>query len=144
MKYIIRRILRETIQSCDKETIVDISNNLSDRLHCDVFGSCVHFAELFVEKLYEINPQYLDCIKVVEGYVDTPIGEGIPQQHTWIEFEDGEKIDPTFIQFTKYGHASYMRKKKVYSGNEYYEDGLGGSWFSEKRRKHPEMIFKNL
>ena len=137
----IRKILRETIQSCNTEDIMEIANHISDKLHCDVVGSCVHFAELFVEKLHEINPHYLNCINVVEGYVDTPIGDGIPQQHTWIETESGI-IDPTFLQFTKYGKARYMGKKKTYTGMEYYQEGISGTWFSEKRKKHPEMIFK--
>lgn len=143
IRNIIRKIIIESFSDCNKEEILKIAGNLSETLHCDVFGSCVHFAELFVEKLNDINPEYLNCINVIEGYVDTPIGDGIPQQHTWVELNDGTKIDPTFLQFTKYGAAHYMRKKRTYTGKKYYEDGMSGTWFSEKRKKAPEMVFKN-
>ena len=141
----IRKILKETtISKCDFNRIYQISDELSKILHCDIHGSCVHFAELFVELIHKNDSQLLNCFYVVEGYVDTPIGDGYPQQHTWIELLNGEIIDPTFLQFSKYGDASYLKNSiKKYSGVEYYEDGKNGSWFSEKRKKHPEIVFKN-
>jgi len=146
----LRQIIREEIQkineefSCDYSLIKKISKQLATKMHCDSFGSCVHFAELFVELINKTNPKLLDCFRVIEGYVDTPIGDGIPQQHTWIELLNGEIIDPTFIQFTKYGDATYLKnRKKAYTGKEYFED-TPDSWFSDRRKKYPERIWKKI
>lgn len=143
MKYIEIHFENFQKEKCDYNKLKKLAKELSDRMYCDRFGSCVHFAEEFVDLVYKTNKDLLDCFDVIEGYVDTPIGYGIPQQHTWIELKNGEKIDPTFIQFTKYGKAFYFKDiKKRYSGREYYEDGANGTWFSKRRKEHPEWFFK--
>jgi hypothetical protein len=121
-----------------------IANEVSDKLHCDRYGSCVHFAEIFVDEVNEKYPELLNDFDVIEGYVNTKIGDGIPQQHTWIRLKNDEIIDPTFLQFTKYDtKSSYSRKKpKVYSGKEYYDEGKEGSWFSKRREEQPNTVFK--
>jgi hypothetical protein len=121
-----------------------IANEVSDKLHCDRHGSCVHFAEIFVDEVNEQYPELLNNFDVIEGYVNTKIGEGIPQQHTWIRLENDEIIDPTFLQFTKYDtKSSYSKRKvKVYSGQEYYDEGKEGSWFSKRRKEQPNTVFK--
>ncbi len=121
-----------------------IANEVSDKLHCDRYGSCVHFAEIFVDEVNEKYPELLNDFDVIEGYVNTKIGDGIPQQHTWIRLKNDEIIDPTFLQFTKYDtKSSYSRKKpKVYSGQEYYDEGKEGSWFSKRREEQPNTVFK--
>jgi len=125
------------------QTLHDVAEELSKKMYCDKFGSCVHFAEEFVLKINDINPELLNDFFVIEGYVDWEHGDDIPQQHTWIELESGEKIDPTYIQFTKYGSASYSRKIKAkFTGLEYYTETIAGTWFSERRKKYPEMFFK--
>lgn len=141
IKNTIRQFLTENSDSLN--ILKNIAQNLSEKMYCDKFGSCVHFAEEFVNLIHETNPDLLNLFYVIEGYVDSTTGDGIPQQHTWIELKNGEKIDPTFEQFTKYGTASYLTKKqKRYSGQEYYNDGLNGTWFSERRKKNPEWFFK--
>lgn len=113
-------------------------------MHCDMFGSCIHFAEEFVDAVAKTNSNLLADFFVVEGYVDTTIGDGIPQQHTWIELGGGDKIDPTFEQFSKFdSNAVYVRKiKHRYTGLQYYEAGKHGTWFSERRKNNPEWFFK--
>lgn len=132
--------------NCDYVSIYRISNELADTLHCDRFGSCVHFAELFVEKIYNYNIELLNCFSVIEGYVNTRLNDGIPQQHTWILLNNDSIIDPTFVQFSKFDEtASYSKKiKNKYTGLEYYEKRNEDSWFSERRKKFPSHVYKNI
>ncbi len=124
-------------------SVKDIANELSEKMHCDRFGSCVHFAEELVLKIHDINPNLLNDFYVVEGYVDWSHGDGVPQQHTWIELLDGERLDPTYVQFSKYGSVSYLPSiKNKFTGLEYYNDTIVGTWFSERRKKYPDMFFK--
>ena len=120
-----------------------IADSLASRMKCDAFGNCVHFAEEFVLAVNKINPKLLKDFYVIEGYVDTPIGDGIPQQHTWIETKSGDKIDPTFIQF---GERSYYSNKKArkFSGSTYLKDTIDGTWFSEKRKRLPDVVWKTI
>lgn len=107
-------------------------------MHCDRFGSCVHFAELFVEKVSKENLRLLDNFNVIEGYVVTNDGKF---EHTWIELQNGEKIDPTFKQFI--GEVKKIEKKKSYKGYDYLNDSTD-TWFKERRKQFPQHIFKNL
>lgn len=131
----------QTIFESSQPDLNSIANDLSNKLHCDKTGSCVHFAELFVLQVNKIDSSLLNEFNVIEGYVDTPIGDGIPQQHTWIELNNGEKIDPTFIQF---GNNSYYneRVENKYTGTEYLKDTLKGTWFSERRKLYPDQFVK--
>ena len=119
--------LKETI----RRILKGVAKKLSNKLHCDRHGSCVHFAELFVEEINNTHPELLKEFEVIEGYVDVKFGEGKPQEHTWIRLSDDEVIDPTFMQFTKYDkNAKYSRKRtKSYTGQEYYDKGVLESWF---------------
>lgn len=121
-----------------------IAKKIANKLHCDRYGSCVHFAEIFVEEVNEEYPELLNDFDVIEGYVNVKFGDGIPQEHTWIKLNNGDIIDPTFSQFDKYDkNAQYSKKRtKVYSGQEYYDEGKEGSWFSERRKKLPSSVFK--
>jgi hypothetical protein len=146
----IKNIIKEKIteylneNSNNYEILMQIANELADRMYCNEHGSCVHFAEEFVLKVNEVNPDLLNDFYVVEGYVDWEQDEK-PQEHTWISLKNGEKIDPTFQQFTDYGKADYRKRiRKKYSALEYYNDTLKGSWFSERRKEFPSYIFKNL
>ena len=130
-----------------KENILllkSIAKKISSKLHCDRHGSCVHFAEIFVEEVNEQYPELLNDFDVIEGYVNVKFGDGIPQEHTWIRLKNDDIIDPTFLQFNKYdNNAEYSKKRaKVYSGQEYYDGGKEGSWFSERREKLPSTVFK--
>ena len=141
IKTTIREFLNEGLDS--NKILFDIAKELSEKMYCDKFGSCVHFAEEFVLKINDINPELLNDFFVIEGYVDWEHGDDIPQQHTWIELKDGTKIDPTYEQFTKYGWVNYSNKRpKKHTGLEYYIETLNGTWFSERRKKYPEQFFK--
>jgi hypothetical protein len=132
--------LQETI----RRILKGVANKLSNKLHCDRHGSCVHFAELFVEEINNTHPELLKEFEVIEGYVDVKFGERKPQEHTWIRLSNDEVIDPTFMQFTKYDkNAKYSRKRtKSSTGQEYYDVGVRGSWFSKRREEQPDTVFK--
>jgi len=121
-----------------------IAKTISNKLHCDRHGSCVHFAEIFVDEVNNKHPELLDDFDVIEGYVNVNFGDGIPQEHTWVRLKNGDIIDPTFLQFSKYdSNVDYSKKRtKVYSGQEYYDGGKEGSWFSERRKQFPSTVFK--
>ncbi len=125
----------ESVEVCDLYKLKNIADELSNRMYCDRFGSCVHFAELFVDAVYDTNPKMLDCFDVIEGYVTSG------SEHTWIEVGD-VKIDPTFVQFTD--SVDYMGNGKRYSGRKYYEDRDDDTWFRERRERFPNQVFKNV
>ena len=132
------------LQESIRRILKGVAKKLSNKLHCDRHGSCVHFAELFVEEINNTHPELLKEFEVIEGYVDVKFGEGKPQEHTWIRLSDDEVIDPTFMQFTKYDkNAKYSRKRtKSYTGQEYYDKGVIESWFSKRREEQPDTVFK--
>ena len=134
IKTTIREFLNEGLGS--NKTLIDIAKEISEKIYCDKYGSCVHFAELFVEKVEEENPNLLDDFNVIEGYVTTNNGRF---EHTWIELKDGEKIDPTFEQFI--GTVKKITKKKSYTGYEYLSNSTD-TWFKERRRQYPHYVFK--
>ena len=138
MKYI--RLYEDREQRI--ETLKRIADQLGERMHCNRYGVCVHFAEEFVVEVAKVDMGLLDLVTVVEGWVDWEHGEGVPQQHTWIELEDGTLVDPTFIQFI--GRANYNTRKRSnrYSGVEYLS-GVEGSWFKERRERYRDQWFKD-
>ena len=125
--------------SCDYDKLKELSNELSSKLKCDVFGSCVHFAELFVEMVKEYNDDLLYCFDVLEGYVTTNDGRF---EHTWIKLKNDEIIDPAIIQFGDKKNIKKITKKKTYSGAEYLTDTTD-TWFKERREKFPHFIYKD-
>jgi len=141
----IREILNESINLSANDILKNIAEEISNKLHCDRFGSCVHFAEIFVEEVNNQYPELLNEFDVIEGYVNVSFGDGIPQEHTWIRLKNNEIIDPTFLQFTTNDkNATYSKKRtKVYSGQKYYDEGIKGTWFSDRRVKYPDQVFKN-
>lgn len=95
-----------------------IAEEVSKKVHCDIKGSCVGFAELFVIKAYQKDPDLLKQFDIIEGYV---LEDKKRNQHTWIRTKDGENIDPTIRQFKD--QSKYDTKiKKVYTGEKYFED----------------------
>jgi len=121
------------------EIFIEIANNISKNIYCDRYGSCVHFAELFLEEIYKINPSLLKDINVIEGYVYTSEGK---IEHTWIETKNGLKIDPTFEQFKNF-KIKKITKKNVISGVKYF-NGIKKSWFKKRRDEFPHYVFKKL
>ena len=92
-----------------------IADKVAATLHCDQGGSCPLFAE---EATKEFLKNGIQNFVVVEGWVKAKT-ESHWRQHTWIEIE-GQKIDPTFIQFNHLGEIKYVtRVKKRYSPGEY-------------------------
>ena len=138
IKTTIREYLNEQVENTDNDLkiLFDIAKELSEKMYCDVYGSCVHFAELFVEKVEEENAILLGDFNVIEGYVFTNNGKF---EHTWIELKNGEKIDPTFKQFI--GTVNKIIKKKSYTGYEYLNDSTN-TWFKERRKQYPHYVFK--
>ena len=138
IKTTIREYLNEHVENTDNDLkiLFDIAKELSEKMYCDVYGSCVHFAELFVEKVEEENAILLGDFNVIEGYVFTNNGKF---EHTWIELKNGEKIDPTFKQFI--GTVNKITKKKSYTGYEYLNDS-SNTWFKERRKQYPHYVFK--
>lgn len=135
--------LNENNSKNSLDLLKKIAANISDRIYCDKFGSCVHFAELFVLEVNKIDSNLLSLFFVIEGYVEWQHGDDIPQEHTWVELINGEKIDPTFEQFTKYGWAIYSNKiSSRINGLEYYEETTKETWFSERRKKYPNQVYK--
>jgi len=114
-----------------------IADKVSSKLYCDIFGSCIHFAELFVLDVEKQDLSLLDTFYVIEGYVTTTAGKF---EHTWIETKDGEKIDPTFKQFQ--GKILKITKRKKFTGEEYLKDTKKGTWFSQRRQDLPKTVFK--
>ena len=143
IKTTIREFLNENNSKNNLELLKKVAEKVSSKLYCDKFGSCVHFAEEFVLEVYKVNPKLLSEFFVIEGYVDWQHGDDIPQQHTWIELTNGEKIDPTFEQFTKYGWANFSKKRsKRFTGLEYYKETIKGTWFSDRRKQFPKDFYK--
>jgi hypothetical protein len=136
------KVYNKIIMESSNLTLEHIANNLAGRLQCDIHGNCVHFAELLVLEIDKLNPKLLETFYVVEGYVDTPIGDGIPQQHTWIETLNGKKIDPTFIQFGRDSNYNTSRKRRKMPALDYCEITKKGTWFSDRRKKFPGRIFR--
>ena len=77
IKTTIREFLNEHVENTDNDLkiLFDIAKELSEKMYCDVYGSCVHFAELFVEKVEEENAILLGDFNVIEGYVFTNNGK---------------------------------------------------------------------
>ena len=136
LKEYITKLLNENLEPSNE--LKQYADEVSSNIYCDRFGSCVHFAELFVEKVSKENPSLLDNFNVIEGYVVTNDGKF---EHTWIELQNGEKIDPTFEQFI--GEVKKIAKKKSYKGYDYLNDSTD-TWFKERRKQFPQHIFKNL
>jgi hypothetical protein len=97
-----------------------IANSVTDKVNCDVKGSCVGFAELFVLAVYKEDPDLLNAFDVIEGYVTE---NGRKLQHTWIRTKSGKNIDPTFAQF-KDGSEYNDQIKSKYTGTKYFEDTI--------------------
>jgi hypothetical protein len=114
------------------------ANELSKKMYCDRYGSCVHFAEEFVELINRKNKKLLNNFTVIEGYVYTNNGKF---QHTWIELNNGTKIDPTFEQFNNQKIVKITKKRKI-NAKDYLED-TSDMWFKNRRIENPHYVFKN-
>ena len=93
-------------------------------------GSCMYAAELITKKLLE-NGRH--DFQVVEGWI--AFGYEWDEAHTWIEFSDGKKLDPTLGQWEHpLEDVQYTRIKKRYTPEQYLQ----------LCQKHPETNPENF
>ena len=97
-----------------KEAIVGIE--LPRTFNPDI-GSCMLAAEILVKKLINLGR---NDFKVIEGYITFPTVDW-NDQHTWIEMDDGEIIDPTSNQWGIKNIVYLRQKRKEYAPKEYLE-----------------------
>lgn len=99
------------------EQALQIAKKVAETIHCERGGSCMTFAHEFTEECLRNG---ITNFIVVEGWVKNLEYKTNWRQHTWIEME-GQKIDPTFIQFAKNKlSVTYVtRVKKRYTPEEY-------------------------
>ena len=101
-------------------TLKNISDVISMNVDIERSGSCMLFTELFNRYIIKNHPELMEYYKVVEGYVSPEEYSLIRLQHTWIELNNGDKIDPTFKQFFINGKHLYKKRvKNKYTPLEY-------------------------
>ena len=98
------------------KTLKRIAKKISDKLHCDRHGSCVHFAEIFVEEVNDQHPDLLNDfdLSANNGGWQWASGSGCdsaPQFRVFNPSEQQKKFDPNFIYIKKwipeYGSTNY-------------------------------------
>jgi len=104
--YRFNKLVKEAIEGVD----------LPDTFKSD-FGSCMLAAEILVKKLINLGRK---DFKVVEGYITFASVEW-DEEHTWIEMDNGEIVDPTSNQWGIKGIIYLKQKRKEYTPNEYLE-----------------------
>ena len=83
-------------------------------------GVCMQVAELVAKCLFEKG---FKDFQVIEGYIWTEDGlyDQYPTEHTWIQLNTGEIIDPSESQFDKYGGIAERIQGTAYDDeDEYY------------------------
>jgi len=104
---------------------------LSD-INCEQDGICIAAATEIVKKLLADG---IRNFKVIEGFVWLNNSDDLyPTEHTWIQMDNGEIIDPSAAQFDKYGgiedrisgaatdaEGEYYGDSKIHSPEEYLE-----------------------
>ena len=106
MKHL-RQYIRQCLQSLEK-------------IDCERDGVCMQVAELVTKCLFEKG---FEDFQVVEGYIWTEYGldDQYPTEHTWIQLNTGEIIDPSESQFDKYGGIAERIQGTAYDDeDEYY------------------------
>jgi len=103
----LRQYIRQCIQSLEN-------------IDCERDGVCMQVAELVAKCLLEKG---FKDFQVIEGYVWTEYGldDQYPTEHTWIQLNTGEIIDPSESQFDKYGGIAERIQGTAYDDeDEYY------------------------
>jgi hypothetical protein len=110
------KFLENEENKSDLQKAKEIADNITKILQCKKGGTCMAFATWFTKNA---TKKGIKDFTVVEGYVQYK-NEKHWRQHTWIEM-NGEKIDPTFDQFSHYpDKPSYVSKVKArYTPEEY-------------------------
>lgn len=121
-----------------KDTLLKNGDKVEGYITCDVIGSCVHFAEEFVQKAMEINYDLLENFYVVNIKVRLfDSGKSYWGDHTYIELFDGTVIDPTIKQFRGGKYDKVDGQTKKYIGSEYYEKFMkNGTFFQTIRHRY--------
>lgn len=121
----LKRIIKQIIE--ESKTIP--TTELLYGLNLEVSGVCMLVAEKIAK--YAIDND-IDII-IYEGhakfekYINGNSANSIKYQHTWCEYIDGPKIDPSIIQFARPGveldisTIKYIKSKKRYTPKEYLE-----------------------
>jgi len=111
-----KQFLENQEDKSDLDKAKDVANNIAKILQCKKVGTCMAFATWFTKVALKKG---ITNFMVVEGWVKYE-QEDNRRQHTWIEM-NGEKIDPTFDQFSHYlEKPSYVSKVKArYTPEEY-------------------------
>ena len=99
----------------------DFYNHLIVEFNIRQKGSCMLYAEKVNTALMKRG---IKDYKVIEGYVRFKKEHSFTPtiQHTWIEFNDGKKIDKTKEQFNEYDLSTMQyikRNAKIYEPEEY-------------------------
>ncbi len=131
--------LNENANNFQLKTLLNLSNDIENYITCDVVGSCVHFAEEFVEKAKSLDESLLKLFNVVNIKVrlfDKNAGS-YWGDHTYIELFDGTIIDPTIKQFRGGKYDKVDSQTKKYRGDEYYNKFMeDGSFFKTIRHRY--------
>ena len=105
--------------------IHEIANKIAGYFRCSNRGSCGAYAAWLTLALLHHK---ITRFKVVFGRVHTWVADGsVRPQHVWIELPNGEKIDPTIVQFeTDFQKVNlknpYGKKKKKYTPKEFLKN----------------------
>lgn len=91
-----------------------IVSKIANRIECSRSGCCMFFAEWATRTLFKNK---IKNFVVIEGWVKGE-KENFWRQHTWIEHE-GQRIDPTFIQFDGLNVKHMRRIKRKLTPEEY-------------------------
>lgn len=134
------------MKKIDYQKLQRILQDLREKMYVDNSGNCIHFVEEFLLRVVKMDKKLLGGLSVIEGYVDVQDDAQSPYHHVWLEFGDGEKIDPTFAQFK--GVAKYRAKSDGsttfihHTALSYYQQMLCGTWFFQQRKSNPQKFFK--
>lgn len=130
--------IRKFISSCIEELNI---------LDCEKDGVCMQAAELLTRCL--VAKGFSD-FRVVEGYVWTDYGyddDLYPTEHTWILLNNGQILDPSKVQFEKYGGiykrisgTAYDADDEFYGETKYYTP----QEYLDLIKKHPNDLNKWL
>jgi hypothetical protein len=100
-----------------------ISQYNTDFIDTDRLGCCMFTSEVITKQLLRKG---INNFKVIEGYVTFADWRNVldPVEHTWIEMNNKEIIDPSKEQFKQWGYdpseIQYLKKqRKEYSPEEY-------------------------
>lgn len=129
--------------------------NIFENIALDKEGVCMYVARELTKHLLS---RKITNFKVIEGFVWTFDGEDddYPTSHTWVEFYDGSKLDPSSQQFDRYGgidmyisgiaydqDGDFYRKSKTYTPEEYLSLPMEEVYNIKHWKKNPNLPSTN-